>query len=99
MTPDATRAPREPMVSVNEHFIVPESALDGVLDTLCNAVLACGGIVRGETTVTGSAHVGWWHWRDGNLDKSGSFRYDHPEHGVSVPVYRVDPTTTQQEQQ
>lgn len=31
--------------------------------------------------------VGWWHWWDGDLSKSGQFRYDHPQHGVSVPVF------------
>jgi hypothetical protein len=32
--------------------------------------------------------VGWWHWFDGDLTKRGAFRYDHPGHGISVPVYR-----------
>lgn len=33
--------------------------------------------------------VGWWHWWDGDLTKRGAFRYDYPEKGVSVPVYRA----------
>jgi hypothetical protein len=32
-------------------------------------------------------HVGWWHWWDGDMTKSGAFRYDHPEQGKSVACY------------
>jgi hypothetical protein len=35
--------------------------------------------------------VGWWHWFDGDLTKTGNFRYDHPGRGISVPVYRDAP--------
>lgn len=52
---------------------------------------ALNALLEGQYVLLRDQPVGWWNWFDGDLTKSGSFRYDHHDQGVNVRVFREDP--------